>query len=53
MDLISIETEKDQDILSGHGWIGLYQENNTDPWKWSKRDKIATFFKWAYGGKQN
>lgn len=54
MDLVSIENElQNQDISSGQGWIGLYRNNNTDPWKWSRGDKIATFFKWANNGKQN
>ncbi|MEQ2311811.1 hypothetical protein AMECASPLE_024436, partial [Ameca splendens] len=47
VDLITIRNETENQAFSKyHGWLGLYRDNNTSPWKWSRKDKGATFFKW-------
>uniref|UniRef100_A0A3Q2QIK7 C-type lectin domain-containing protein n=1 Tax=Fundulus heteroclitus TaxID=8078 RepID=A0A3Q2QIK7_FUNHE len=46
-DLITIRNEEEsQTLLEYEGWIGLYQDNDRSPWKWSSGDEMATFFKW-------
>ncbi|XP_024865340.2 macrophage mannose receptor 1-like [Kryptolebias marmoratus] len=50
MDLVSIKSEKENQVfISGQGWIGLYRDDNTSPWKWSRGDEIATFLNWHEG----
>uniref|UniRef100_A0A3Q3A7F6 C-type lectin domain-containing protein n=1 Tax=Kryptolebias marmoratus TaxID=37003 RepID=A0A3Q3A7F6_KRYMA len=54
MDLVSISSEKENQVFKiGQGWIGLYRDDNTGPWKWSRGDETATFLNWYIGGKQN
>ncbi|XP_029292951.1 lymphocyte antigen 75-like [Cottoperca gobio] len=49
-DLVTIGGEKEnQDFLYSQGWIGLYRENSTSNWKWSRRDEIAVFTNWESG----
>ncbi|XP_031148458.1 lymphocyte antigen 75-like [Sander lucioperca] len=47
LDLVTISSEKENlNFVSGQGWIGLYRENSTSKWKWSRRDEIADFTSW-------
>ncbi|XP_014822357.1 PREDICTED: secretory phospholipase A2 receptor-like [Poecilia mexicana] len=49
-DLIIIRNEEENQALDGRqGWIGLYQDDNMSPWKWSSGDEIATFLNWDVG----
>lgn len=49
-DLIVIRNTEENQILNGYkGWIGLYQDNNTSPWKWSRGDEVANYLNWDYG----
>ncbi|XP_065820943.1 uncharacterized protein [Labrus bergylta] len=46
-DMITIRDEEDnKNYYSAHGWIGLYRENSTFEWKWSRRDEVANFLFW-------
>ncbi|XP_054892016.1 C-type lectin TsL-like [Poeciliopsis prolifica] len=46
-DLITIRNEMEiREFYWYESWLGLYRENDTSPWKWSTKDKIATFFNW-------
>ncbi|XP_028268020.1 P-selectin-like [Parambassis ranga] len=46
-DLVTIRNDKErQQINDVDGWIGLYRENNTSPWKWSRGDQVATYIIW-------
>ncbi|XP_016535280.1 secretory phospholipase A2 receptor-like isoform X1 [Poecilia formosa] len=47
--LITIRNETEiLEFYRYQGWLGLYRENNTSPWKWSMKDKVATFFNWDF-----
>lgn len=53
-DLATIRTKTEMQAYSGGlGWIGLYRDNNTGPWKWSSGEEIATFFNWELNGEQS
>ncbi|XP_047428345.1 macrophage mannose receptor 1-like [Mugil cephalus] len=46
-DLVTIRNEEENQQLNGRrGWIGLYREDDSSPWKWSRGDEKAnyTFF---------
>ncbi|XP_051251093.1 C-type mannose receptor 2-like [Dicentrarchus labrax] len=44
-DLVTIRNET-ENLDKFHGWIGLYRENTSSDWKWSRGDVIATYFPW-------
>ncbi|XP_014185660.2 macrophage mannose receptor 1 [Haplochromis burtoni] len=44
-DLITIRNEQENTFFKSGGWIGLYRAN-TNTWKWSRGDEIASFIKW-------
>lgn len=45
-DLITIRNEQENTFFKSGGWIGLYRAN-TNTWKWSRGDEIASFIKWG------
>ncbi|XP_027879817.1 C-type lectin galactose-binding isoform-like [Xiphophorus couchianus] len=48
-DLITIRNQTEiWEFYKYQGWLGLYRDDDTSPWKWSKQDKIATFFNWDF-----
>ncbi|XP_028268019.1 secretory phospholipase A2 receptor-like [Parambassis ranga] len=53
-DLVTIRNEEENQQINGiYGWIGLYRENNTSPWKWSRGDEVATYINWNENEPQN
>nr|XP_054599461.1 uncharacterized protein LOC107373000 [Nothobranchius furzeri] len=53
-DLVTIRSDLENQIDFGFDyWIGLYRDNVTVPWKWSRGNETATFFNWARYGKNN
>uniref|UniRef100_A0A8C6P4D6 C-type lectin domain-containing protein n=1 Tax=Nothobranchius furzeri TaxID=105023 RepID=A0A8C6P4D6_NOTFU len=47
-DLVTIRSDLENQIDFGFDyWIGLYRDNVTVPWKWSRGNETATFFNWA------
>ncbi|XP_054861053.1 C-type mannose receptor 2 isoform X2 [Amphiprion ocellaris] len=46
-DLVTIrDATENEDYYGGSGWIGLYREDASSPWKWSRGDEIANFIIW-------
>lgn len=53
-DLLTIRNETEiWPFYWYQGWLGLYQENDTSPWKRSMQVKMTTFFNWDFNGKEN
>lgn len=51
LDLVTVRNEDENLALAPYnGWIGLYQDKDGSPWKWSFRDERPTFFKWRTPG---
>lgn len=49
-DMLSIRDEEDnRNFLYANGWLGLYRENSTSKWKWSRGDEVASFLIWNDG----
>ncbi|XP_039680346.1 lymphocyte antigen 75-like [Perca fluviatilis] len=47
LDLVTISSAKEnQNFVNGQGWIGLYRENSTSKWKWSRGDVRADYTNW-------
>lgn len=42
-DLVQIRNAKESEVFQGYGWIGLYREDASSPWKWSRGGEIAIF----------
>uniref|UniRef100_A0A3Q2VZZ3 C-type lectin domain-containing protein n=1 Tax=Haplochromis burtoni TaxID=8153 RepID=A0A3Q2VZZ3_HAPBU len=42
-DLVQIRNAKESEVFQGFGWIGLYREDASSPWKWSRGGEIAIF----------
>uniref|UniRef100_A0A3Q0R521 C-type lectin domain-containing protein n=1 Tax=Amphilophus citrinellus TaxID=61819 RepID=A0A3Q0R521_AMPCI len=53
IDLVTIKDDQENKFFKGPGWIGLYRENASSPWKWSRGDEIVEFTNWDIGGKLN
>ncbi|XP_034751155.1 macrophage mannose receptor 1-like [Etheostoma cragini] len=50
LDLVTIGSERENQMyVQNQGWIGLYRENSTAAWKWSRRGEIADFTSWKTG----
>nr|XP_033501783.1 putative C-type lectin domain family 20 member A [Epinephelus lanceolatus] len=46
-DLVTIAGKiENQNFVNTQGWIGLYRDNSTSLWKWSRSDEIANFTIW-------
>ncbi|XP_036944509.1 P-selectin-like [Acanthopagrus latus] len=44
-DLITIRNAT-ENLASIHGWLGLYRDDSTSEWKWSRGDERANFTTW-------
>ena len=54
IDLVTIRNEEENRVFADfRGWIGLYREDETAAWKWSRGDETANYFSWNAGGKQH
>uniref|UniRef100_A0A669DBR3 C-type lectin domain-containing protein n=1 Tax=Oreochromis niloticus TaxID=8128 RepID=A0A669DBR3_ORENI len=51
-DLVTIRNEKENNIFSGEGWIGLYRISKSRTWQWSRGDEIANYTNWDTGEPQ-
>ncbi|KAM9745276.1 secretory phospholipase A2 receptor-like isoform 1-T1 [Menidia menidia] len=50
MDLVTVRDEKDNQAIVKHsGWIGLYRDEQTSLWKWSRGDEPAEYTNWRTG----
>ena len=50
-DLITIRNAT-ENLASIHGWLGLYRDDSTSEWKWSRGDERANFTTWRDGKSQ-
>ncbi|KAM9745999.1 putative C-type lectin domain family 20 member A [Menidia menidia] len=47
-DLVTIRNEKENQVFDGlWGWIGLYRDSETSPWKWSGGQGTENYSNWA------
>ncbi|XP_032394235.1 macrophage mannose receptor 1 [Etheostoma spectabile] len=50
LDLVTIGSERENQLyVLNAGWMGLYRENSTAAWKWSRRGETANFTNWRTG----
>lgn len=47
-DLITIR-DATENLDFFHGWLGLYRDDSTSDWKWSRGDEKANFTTWKDG----
>lgn len=50
-DLVTV-TNTSQNFSQYQGWIGLYRENSTSEWRWSRGDRKADFTLWRAGNQR-
>ncbi|KAJ0057981.1 hypothetical protein NL108_007202 [Boleophthalmus pectinirostris] len=43
IDLVTVRTTGDNDQLYEDTWLGMYRDNSSSPWKWSRGDEPNTF----------
>ncbi|KAM9364894.1 uncharacterized protein KZ484_011088 [Pholidichthys leucotaenia] len=46
-DLATVRNKQDNEKLKGKGWIGLYRDSSTSPWKWSSGEELSSFTLWG------
>lgn len=51
VDLATV-TDTSENVFQLRGWIGLYRENSTSEWKWSRGDRKANFTLWRAGNQK-
>lgn len=49
-DLVQIRNAEESEVFEFSGWIGLYREDASSPWKWSRGGEIAIFTMWDHNG---
>ncbi|CAI5674191.1 lymphocyte antigen 75-like [Oreochromis niloticus] len=47
-DLVQIRNAEESEVFEFSGWIGLYREDASSPWKWSRGGEIAIFTMWDH-----
>lgn len=51
-EMVTIYDESENDFFKrGGGWIGLYRDSISDPWKWSEGNQVEIYSNWRDHGK--